>query len=113
MKNVDICIELFLVCIAVVLGVVGGDGEYVNTIVSFILSNAIRLCCDTRGLSWTGAFPHTDTSASHRNISIMPSGSFRPAIITGIMGRYWGPGQLNTPHSLAKHSLSPVSDCAF
>ena len=74
-KNVDICIELCLVCIAVVLGVVGGDGdgEYVNTIVSFILSNAIRLCCDTRGLSWTGAFPHTDTSASHRNISIMPS----------------------------------------
>ena len=59
MKNVDICIELFVV--VVVLGAVGGDwwrgGEYVNTIVSFILSNAIRLCCDTPGLSWTLTVP--------------------------------------------------------
>ena len=82
----DICIELSLV--------VGGGGwwlQYVNTTVSFTLSNAIRLCCDTTGLSWTSLFPHTDTSASHRNISIMPRVPLSlprdPNIITGIMGR--------------------------
>ena len=40
-----------------------GTGGYVNTIVSVILSYAIRLCCDTVELSWTEEFPHTDTSA--------------------------------------------------